>query len=80
MATANLGTYVNSLCSKLGVQSIGLSDDLDILDSILNCGQDREILRVMREETALVVVKVRLLNEERRAEWELQQMEENDEL
>lgn len=70
MVTNNLGTYLNSLSSKLGVRAVGLTGDLDILDSILNCGHDREILRILREETALIVVKVRLWNEERREQWE----------
>lgn len=69
MSTSNLGQYVNSLCSKLGVVRLGESDDLDRINEILNSGQDREILRTMREETALVVVKVRLLNEKRKEEW-----------
>jgi len=40
---------------------------------------DREILRMFREETALVVVKVRLLNEARKAEWEIKKKELDDE-
>ena len=70
---ATLGEYVNALSDKLGVQALGLTEDLDILDSTLNSGKDREILRMMREETALIVVKVRLMNElyreEREAAW-----------
>lgn len=70
MATSNLGTFVNSACSKLGVTALGKADELPALDAILQSGEDRAILRVMREETALVVVRVRLLNEQRRAEFE----------
>jgi len=70
MATSSLGTFVNSACSKLGVVSLGRRDDLGTLDGILNSGQDRLVLRLLREETALIVVKVRLMNEERRAEIE----------
>ena len=77
MTTANLGQYVNSLCSKLGVHTLGISEDLDILDSILNCGEDRAILRMFREEAALIVVRVRLWNEQRRALEELRQAEES---
>ena len=36
----------------------------------MNGGQDRAILRVFREETTLIVLHVRLLNEERRAEMD----------
>ncbi len=75
MTTANLGQYVNSLCSKLGVHALGISEDLEVLDSILNCGEDRAILRMFREEAALIVVRVRLWNEQRREE--LRQAEES---
>lgn len=68
MATSNLGTFINSASSKLGVLSLGRKEDLLALDEILNSGQDRAVLRLLREETALIVVKVRLLNEERKAE------------
>ena len=68
MATSNLGTFVNSASSKLGVLSLGRKADLPALDEILNSGQDRAVLRLLREETALIVVKIRLLNEERQAE------------
>jgi hypothetical protein len=68
MATSNLGTFINSVCSKLNVVTLGRKADLEALDAILNSGQDRALLRLMREETALIVVKVRLLNEERKGE------------
>jgi len=68
--TNSLSKYVNQLCSKLGVGQLGDGDELAELDAILNCGQDRAILRAMREDTALIVLKVRLLNEERKEERE----------
>jgi len=68
MATSNLGQYVNSLCSKLGVTFRAY--DVQPVDRVLSSGEDRAILRVMREETALVVVKVRLLNEARKEQWD----------
>lgn len=68
MATSNLGAFINSASSKLGVLSLGRKKDLPALDEILNSGRDRAVLRLLREETALIVVKIRLLNEERQAE------------
>jgi len=53
---------------------MAIQDDLEIVDSILNCGEDRAILRMFREEAALIVVRVRLWNEQRREE--LRQAEE----
>lgn len=79
MTTANLGQFVNSLCSKLGVHALGIQDDLEIMDSILNSGEDRAILKVFREEVALIVVRVRLWNEQRREEWLRQQEESQQE-
>ncbi len=72
MTTVNLGRYFNAVCSKLGVQGLGPREELDILDGILNGGQDRALLRVLRDETALIVVKVRLLNESRKLALENQ--------
>ena len=77
MATNSLPKLVNSLCSKLG-SSIATAD-LEAVTQVLNAGMDREILRMFREETALVVVKVRLLNEARKAEWEIKKKELDDE-
>lgn len=70
MTTTRLGQYINSVCSKLGVGQLGSKDDAGRIDEILNAGADRAVLRMMRDETALIVVKVRLLNEERKAAWE----------
>ena len=39
-------------------------------ESILNSNLDREILKLMREETALLVLMVRVQNDERRKQWE----------
>jgi hypothetical protein len=36
----------------------------------LNSGQDRLLLRLLREETTLLILMVRVANQERRAEWE----------
>lgn len=44
-------------------------------EPILNSGQDRELLKLMRDETTLLVLMVRVRNEERREEWEAKQAE-----
>jgi hypothetical protein len=44
-------------------------EDKKILEEILNSGLDREILRVLREETVYVVLLVRLRNDERQEEY-----------
>jgi hypothetical protein len=41
----------------------------------LNSGNDRDLLKVMRDETTLVVLMVRVENQERRREWEAKEEE-----
>jgi hypothetical protein len=40
-----------------------------LADEILNAGHDRELLKLMRDETTLVVLMVRIANQERQEEW-----------
>lgn len=75
--TSNLGKFVNSLCSKLQVQ-IGAEDSAEA-ESILNSGTDRALLKLLREETTLLVLMVRVANQERREEWEARQAERREE-
>lgn len=68
--TANLGKFVNSLCLKLSA-AIGLNAaDREQADVILQSGQDRLLLKVFREETTLIVLMVRVANQERRDDIE----------
>lgn len=73
--TSNLGQYVNSLCSKLQVVQLP-KESIEELDEIFESNNDRAILRMMREETALIVVKIRVMNEERKAQFEDEYAEE----
>jgi hypothetical protein len=41
------------------------------VESIANSGKDREILRLLRDETTLIVLMVRVDNQEKRDEWEI---------
>jgi len=68
--TTDLARYVNSVCSKLGVAHLGDGKDLAEIDAVLSAGQDREVLNALRDRTALIVVRVRLLNEARKEEYE----------
>ena len=67
-ATNSLSKFINQVCSKLGVETFGAKADLPDIERILNSGQDRALLRAFREETTLIVLHVRLLNDERRVE------------
>ena len=75
--TSNLGKFVNSLCSKLQAQI--KTDEASIADEILNGGQDRALLKLLREETTMIVLMVRVVNQERKEEWEARQAEREQE-
>ncbi len=71
--TSNLGKFVDSLCLRLQVQIRG-KDSIE-LEQILNSGNDRILLKLLREETTLLVLMVRVANEQRREEWKIKQAE-----
>jgi hypothetical protein len=52
------------------VAHLGDGKDLAEIDAVLSAGQDREVLNALRDRTALIVVRVRLLNEARKEEYE----------
>ena len=62
--TDNLAKFVNRLCSRFGAV-IPEKFRARAL-ALLNSGEDQEVLRRLREETVLLVMMVRALNEERK--------------
>lgn len=73
--TSNLGKFINTLCLKLQANLGTNKSDRVLADCILNTGKDRELLKLMRDEATLLVLMVRVANQERRAEWEERQKE-----
>jgi hypothetical protein len=73
--TNNLGKFINSLCSKLDSQIQG-QQEIIIAEQILNSGNDKTLLRLFRDETTLIVLMVRVRNQERREAWEARQEKE----
>lgn len=71
--TSNLGKFVNSLCAKLQAQI--KAGDVQESEKILNSGQDKKLLKLLRDETTLLVLMVRLANQERQEEWRAKQEE-----
>lgn len=67
--TNNLGRFVNALCSKLQCLPGRNKDERDDALEILNSGNDRDLLKLLREETTLLVLMVRVANEQRRDDW-----------
>lgn len=77
--TSSLSRCFESLTLKLGVAI--RADDVRAVNEVLNCGEDRPILKALRDETTTLVLMVRLWNDERKAllkreREEEQQMEE----
>lgn len=66
----NLGSFVNSLCGRLDAAVGHNADEREMALRILNSGNDRALLKIIREETELLVLMVRVANQERRAEFE----------
>lgn len=69
--TNNLGRFVNSACLKLGV--VIQSKHTTRAEEILNSGNDKKLLKLFREETTLIVLMVRVRNQERRDTYEEEQ-------
>jgi hypothetical protein len=69
---------VSTICTKLQAQIRG--SDVQLSEQILNSGQDKALLKLLREETTLLVLLVRLANQERQEKWKKKQEEiEEDE-
>ena len=49
------------------------------VEAILNGGNDRALLKLLREETTLLVLMVRVANQERREGWEAARAEQEAE-
>jgi stalled ribosome rescue protein Dom34 len=45
------------------------SDDVVAVQAMISSGQDRTLLKLLRDEATTCVLMVRLANEERKAEW-----------
>lgn len=71
--TASLSKFVSSICSRLGIVIAG--EDVAAVNGVLNVGQDRAILRRLRDEATTLALMVRLENDKRKAEWEARQTE-----
>lgn len=61
--TSTLPKFLSRICSRLQVRlaDVGLGD----VAAVCQSGHDRDILRILRDESAYVVTLVRLANEQR---------------
>lgn len=77
--TSNLGKFVNSLCSKLQATVGRNAEERVYGEKVLNSGQDRALLKLLRDETTLLVLMVRVANQKRREQWEAENPDEWEE-
>jgi len=64
--TSRLATWFDTICRRLDVQI--RPEHAAQIAQLFNARLDRAILRALREETTLLVLMVRVANEERKAE------------
>lgn len=65
--TSSLSRFFTDLCSRLMV-SIGAGDSEGVAHALTG-GEDRAVLRALRDEATTLTLLVRLKNEERKAEF-----------
>lgn len=61
--TAKLSTFLAKLTTRLGIEVRG--EDAEKVAAVIQCGEDKSLLKMLRDETALLVLLVRVANEER---------------
>jgi hypothetical protein len=67
--TASLSKFFQRLTQRLAVEIT--TKDCEIVMTFIQNQDDRTVLKALREETALLVLFVRVANEERKAEFEV---------
>lgn len=65
--TNSLSKFVSLICSRLPITI--RNDDVIWVNDVLNAGQDREVLKLLRGETTTLALMVRLENDKRKSEW-----------
>lgn len=79
--TNSLAKWLDRFCQRMSVTTPGRNDgDRDALNAILNSGHDKALLKVLRDETQLLVLSVRVAQQEKKearehALAEIEQME-----
>ena len=73
--TSNLGKFLDSLCLKLGADIGRNGEDRTQAEAILQEADAKAMLKLLREETTLLALMVRVANQERREVWEREHAE-----
>jgi len=69
--TSSLSRFVSSICLRLGVELAG--ETLTQVMAVVQSGQDKRLLTLLRDESTTCAILVRIENEARTAEWEARQ-------
>ena len=74
--TSNLDRCVSSLCQKLSCDIGRNAEDRDRAEAILNSADGSAMLRLLRDQTTVLVLHVRVANQARREAWEAEHTDE----
>lgn len=66
--TSRLATFFQTLTQRLNISI--RTEDVERVNAVLASMQDRAILKMLRDETTMLVLMCRLKNEDRKAEYE----------
>lgn len=69
--TSRLAPFYDALCRRLNVRV--RADEAERVNAIIASGEDRAVLKALRDETTYLVLLVRLKNEERKADYAAEQ-------
>ncbi len=76
--TDSLAKWLNTLCARMSVSIPGRNEqDRARLEAILNSGQDRALLKLLREQTQLLVLMVRVSQQTKKDEAAARAAEED---
>ena len=78
--TSSLAKFINLICSRLRVNLGRRADERVVADEILRSADDRIMLKMLREETTMLVLMLRVEREKARAEWEQREKDSDNEL
>lgn len=65
--TARVSEFLSKITQRLGITFA--ADDAKAVSEIVGGGHDRELLKMLRDDTTLLVLLVRADNEERKEQW-----------
>jgi len=67
--TSKLGKFINRICGRMNALIEIKEQDRVLLEEILNMPDERELLKLLREQATLLVLMVRMANQEIRDVW-----------